>query len=267
MPDSYLDIAKKAALEAGAMIRAEKDRRHQVDRKSGFDFVTEVDKKSEEIIRNIILTAFPDHGFFGEEQVSQSGMPEDELLKKAGEYTWVVDALDGTTNFIRGIPQYAVSIALLHGQKLAAGAVYDPNRDELFSAAAGQGAYLNGKRIRVSDKTDFADAIVSFGFPAVDMEKRERTMKRFCAVAPLVGSARIYNCAALLLCYAACGRTELTFEEGIHLWDMAAGILLVREAGGEVRKLDGEELDIFARENLAGPRELVRKFTELTAGM
>ena len=258
---AYLEAARAAALAAGRMIAQETGRSHLVSRKQGFDFVTEVDRKSEEILRGMIREAFPDHGFFGEEQVSSGGGPEDEVLDDMPEYFWAVDALDGTTNFIRGIPQFAVSLALIHRGQALAGAVYDPCRDELFSALKGHGATLNGQEIHVSRAGSLKDAILSFGFPASDMEKRAQTVSRFIRLAPRIGSLRVFNCASLLLCYTACGRIDLTFEQGIHLWDMAAGILLVEEAGGVVRALDGSPLDVHARENLAGPEPLVRALT------
>ena len=257
---AFLEIAEQAAQSAGRMIREETHHPHTVSRKHGFDFVTEVDRRSEEIIRGIIRSAFPDHGFFGEEEVSSGSRPEDQILEEAGEYLWVVDALDGTTNFIRGIPQYAVSVALVRRGQILAGAVYDPNRDELFSALRGHGASLNGQPIRVSGAASLSDAILSFGFPASDMEKRRQTVRRFDRVSPLLGSLRVFNCASLLLCYTACGRIDLTFEQGIHLWDMAAGLLLIEEAGGITLDLDGRPLTVFARENLAGPEPLVRQF-------
>ena len=259
---AFLDIAKEAALSAGRMIHEETKRPHTVSRKHGFDFVTEVDRRSEEIIRGIILSAFPDHGFFGEEEVSSGTRSEDRLLDEAGEYLWVVDALDGTTNFIRGIPQFAVSVALVRRGQIIAGAVYDPSHDELFSALRGHGATLNGQPIRVSGVGTLSDAILSFGFPASDMEIRRQTVQQFNQLAPLLGSLRVFNCASLLLCYTACGRIDLTFERAIHLWDMAAGLLLVEEAGGITRGLEGQPLTVYTRENLAGPETLVRQFLE-----
>lgn len=266
MEQKFLDTAKGAALSAGYMICKETNRPHAVSRKHGFDFVTEVDRRSEEIIRNVIHAAWPDHGFFGEEQVSSGNRSEDELLDDAPEYLWVVDALDGTTNFIRGIPQYAVSIALVHKGEIIVGVVYDPNRDELFSAARGRGAELNGQPIRVSPVKDLSDAILSFGYPASDMEIRRQTAERFSRLSPLLGSIRVFNCASLLLCYTACGRIDCTFEQGIHLWDMAAGILLVEEAGGVVSTISGSPITVHARENLAGPAVLVRKLLEQQKG-
>ena len=255
---AYLETAEAAVRTAGRMIREETSRPHTVSRKQGFDFVTEVDRRSEEIVREIVHTAFPDHTFFGEEQVSADPRGEDQVLDGAGENLWAVDALDGTTNFIRGIPQFAVSAALIQRGKITAGAVYDPSRDELFSAARGHGAFLNGQPIHVSGAGKLNEAILSFGYPASDFEKRAQTVERFLRVSPQLGSIRVFNCASLLLCYTACGRIDLTFEQGIHLWDMAAGLLLVEEAGGTVCALDGSPLDVHARENLAGPEPLVR---------
>lgn len=259
----YRDIARQAALAAGEMIRGEVKKQHQVQCKGGFDFVTEVDRMSESLICSRLSQAFPTHGFFCEEQVSSADITERELLEQMPEYTWIIDALDGTTNFIRGIPQFAVSIALFHKGKPLVGVVYDPSRDELFEAEAGCGAYLNGVPIHVSQAAHFCDAIVSFGFPAVDLGLRSHTMSLLEKLSMKVGSVRIFNCAALLLCYAACGRTDLSFEEGIHLWDMAAGILIVQEAGGSALRMDGTALDRYARENLVGNPALVKAFLEV----
>ncbi len=257
-PNAFLETARKAAWTAGRMIAENTASPHDVSRKNGFDFVTEVDRRSEEIIRGLIQDAFPDHGFFGEEQVSSDIRSEDRLLEEAPEYFWAVDALDGTTNFIRGIPQFSVSVALIRKGQIIAGAVYDPSRDELFSALRGHGAELNGRPIHVSGVTKLSDAILSFGFPASDMEKRKETVNRFLKLSPSLGSLRVFNCASLLLCYTACGRIDLTFEQGIHLWDMAAGLLLIEEAGGVLCALNGSPLDVHARENLAGPKILVK---------
>ena len=259
---AFLDVARQAVLAAGQLIRRQTNRPHTVSRKHGFDFVTEVDRQSEETIRGIIRSAFPEHSFFGEEQVSADSRSEDQLLDEATEYLWAVDALDGTTNFIHGIPQYAVSVGLVHNGRIEAGAVYDPNRDELFSALRGHGATLNDQPIHVSAVETLSDAILSFGYPAVDMALRTDTVTRFNRLSPRLGSLRVFNCASLLLCYTACGRIDLTFEQGIHLWDMAAGLLLVEEAGGIVRAVDGSPLGVHARENLAGPETLVRQLLE-----
>lgn len=264
MPD-FLSAAKQAALEAGKMVKAEVKKQHKVYCKGGFDFATEVDRMSENLIREMISRLYPDHCFFCEEQVSGDGVPEDEILKNLGEYTWVVDALDGTTNFIRGIPQFAISVALLHHGQVQVGVVYDPSRDELFAAEAGKGATLNGEPIHVSTVVELKQSIMSYGFPASDLTLRSRTLDRVQRIAMEVGSVRVFNCAALLLCYVACGRTDFSWEEGLHLWDMAAGILLVREAGGCVSRIDGSDFTVFSRDNLAGNPQLHKAFLSAQA--
>lgn len=258
----FLSIAEKAALSAGELVRGHLQEQHVIQCKGGFDFVTEVDRLSEGHIRKIISDAFPTHGFFCEEQVSEETVDEKALLHRLEGYTWVIDALDGTSNFIRGIPQFAVSIALVHDGEVIAGVVYDPSRGELFSAEKGGGAMLNHKPIRVGQVRELKSAIVSFGFPAADFQKRSETLEMAKRIAMNVGSFRIFNCAALLLCYVAAGRTDLSFEQGLHLWDMAAGALMVKEAGGDVTCLNGSGFTIFSTENLAGNAVLRQQFLE-----
>lgn len=259
----FLDVAEKAAKEAGKIVINHIHEKHIVENKAGFDFVTEIDKLSEKFIHDSISSAYPDHSFFCEEQMSSGTIDEDSYLKSLKGYTWIVDALDGTTNFIRGIPQFAISIALIFNCEIIVGVVYDPNRDELFSAEKGKGAFLNGQQIFVSEKTFLEDTILSLGFPASDLYKRADIMKKLTRISMKIGSLRVFNCASLLLCYVSCGRTDWTFEEGIHLWDMAAGILLVKEAGGTVLNIDGTPFSIFSKSNLAGNKEIIKKVIEL----
>lgn len=251
--EKYLEVAVDAAREAGRILLEHHHMRHQVRSKAEFDFATEVDDLSEAAIRARIARAFPTHRFMGEEEVSGSGTDEDALLAALGEdeYLWVIDALDGTTNYIRGLPEFCISIALVHRRELALGVVYDPVSDELFSARAGAGAWLNGRRLRVSDAADSAHSIFGMGFPAAELDKRRETMRALERVAMDFVSQRVYNCAALLLCYVACGRLDMSFEMGIHLWDCAGGAVIVREAGGTVTRFDGSPFDLFARDNLA----------------
>lgn len=262
MPEE-LEVAKQAALSAGAMILSRVHSKHAVEQKSGFDFVTEVDRLSEDLIRGIIRQAFPDHDFFCEERVSCAMQSEDELLGRMEGSTWVIDALDGTTNSIRGIPQFVISIALVRDGRLEVGVVYDPSRNELFAARRGQGATLNGTPIHVSKETRMSQSILACGFPAANLEKRAHTMEKIQKLAMRDGSMRIFNCAALLLCYVACGRLDLSWEEGLHLWDMAAGVLLVREAGGTVSRADGSPFDLMSREHLAGNSDLHSAFLDI----
>ncbi len=263
----YRDYAIRAARAGGDVIREHLRDAHQVRAKAEFDFVTEVDALSEERIRAFLRESFPEHRFFGEESVSETPENETALLEafRPDEYTWIVDALDGTTNFIRGIPQFCVSIALARGKELIAGAVYDVSRDEMFSAEAGKGAFCNGRPIHVSQAETLGQSIVSFGFPAAERAKRASTLQALERLSEEVGSVRIFNCAALLLCYAACGRTDASFERGIHIWDMAAGIVLVREAGGTVTRCDGGPFDILSRENAVSNGRIHARLLEAIA--
>lgn len=235
----FLATAEEAARGAGKLILSHLHDKHRVENKSAFDFVTETDQLSEDFIRGYISERFPDHHFFCEEQVSALDADERTLIEAFDGYTWVVDALDGTTNYIRTIPQFAVSIGLAKDGEIIAGAIYDPMRDELFSAEKGAGAFLNGSPMHVSDVAEPEKCILGAGFPSSDMKKRAETMALIQNCGMHLGSLRLYNCAALLLSYVACGRIDASFEQGIHLWDMAAGTLLIKEAGGSVTDLDG----------------------------
>ena len=251
--DKHLEVAISAAREAGRILLRRKHMRHEIRHKADFDFVTEMDELSEATIRGMLSTAFPTHRIMGEEEVSSSGRDEAELLAELGEdeYLWVIDALDGTTNYIRGLPQFCISIAMVHHRRLELGVVYDPVADEMFSALRGCGAWLNDSEIHVSDVADPAHAIFGMGFPAAELDKRRETMAMLNRIDMDFISMRVYNCAALLLCYVACGRLDMSFELGIHLWDMAGGALIVQEAGGSVTRSDGSPFDLFARDNLA----------------
>lgn len=259
----FLEVAKKAAIGAGKIVLEHLNDSHIVEQKKGFDFVTEIDRISENYIHNLISIRYPDHNFFCEEQISAGTMGEDDYLGLLNGYTWVVDALDGTTNFIRGIPQFAISIALIHEGEIIVGVVYDPNRNELFSAENNCGAFLNGERIYVSNKTRLEDTIMSLGFPAADLSKRADIMEKLNKVSMEIGSLRVFNCASLLLCYVSCGRIDWTFEDGIHLWDMAAGVLLIREAGGMITNIDGTSFSVFSKSNMAGNKKILNKAIEL----
>lgn len=254
----FLKTAEEAARGAGRLILAHLNEKHQVENKSTFDFVTEVDRLSEDFIRGYILERFPDHHFFGEEQVSALGADESSLIEAFEGYTWVVDPVDGTTNFIRTIPQFAVSIGLVKDKELIAGAIYDPMRDELFSAEKDAGAFLNGKPMHVSTVREPEKCILGCGFPAADMQKRAETMANMQSLGMHLGSMRLYNCAAILLSYVACGRIDASFEQGIHLWDMAAGVLLIREAGGEVTDLDGSPFRLTGTQYRAANPDLLK---------
>ena len=229
-----LTVAVKAARKAGSIItRASFDiDKLNVRAKRQNDFVSEVDHAAEDAIISILRDAYPTHGFLAEE----SG----EKDMKA-EYVWVIDPLDGTTNFLHGFPQYCVSIGLLHKGKLANAVVFDPNRNELFTATKGAGAFLNDRRIRVSKTDKLEDALLGTGFPFKELENLEEYLRGMRKLMRTCSGIRRPGAAALDLAWVAAGRTDGFWEMGLSPWDMCAGALLIREAGGLVGDFDGED--------------------------
>jgi myo-inositol-1(or 4)-monophosphatase len=229
-----LNIAVRAARRAGSIInRATLDGSAlQVRSKRANDFVTRVDGAAEEAVIDIVRKAYPDHGFIAEE--SGESTPD-------AEYLWIIDPLDGTTNFIHGFPQYAVSIAVQHRGALTHAVVYDPAKNELFTASQGRGAFLNDRRIRVSKCLKLDDALVGTGFPFKELGRLDLYMKQLRTFMSKSSGVRRAGAAALDLAYVACGRLDAFWELGLAPWDMAAGALLIQEAGGLVADLSGEQ--------------------------
>jgi myo-inositol-1(or 4)-monophosphatase len=231
-----LGIAVKAARRAGAIInRAARDvETLSVTRKRHADFVTEVDQAAELAIIDVLRRAYPDHAILAEESGAQAG--------KAGgsEFTWIIDPLDGTTNFIHGFPQYAVSIGLQHKGVLTHGVIYDPTKDELFTASRGRGAHLNDRRLRVSKRAQMGDALIGTGFPFRELTHLGEYLAMFREVTTRTAGIRRAGAAALDLAYVAAGRLDGFWEIGLSPWDMAAGALMVQEAGGLVGDFSGE---------------------------
>jgi myo-inositol-1(or 4)-monophosphatase len=229
-----LNTAVKAARKAAGIIsRASFDiDKLTIRKKRQNDFVSEVDEAAEEAIISVLRDAYPDHGILAEE----SGRSDTK-----SDYVWVIDPLDGTTNFLHGFPQYCVSIGLLHKGKPTQAVVFDTNRNELFTATKGVGAYLNDRRIRASriDKVD--DALVGTGFPFREVGHLDDYLRMFKNVTKGTSGIRRPGAAALDLAWVACGRIDAFWEIGLSPWDMAAGALLVREAGGLIGDLDGNE--------------------------
>lgn len=227
-----LNIAVKAARRAATIInRASMDLDLlQVQAKQPNDFVTEVDKAAEEAIIDVLREAYPEHGILAEE----SGASGDS------DFQWIIDPLDGTTNFIHGFPQYSVSIALAEKGVLQHAVVYDPTRNELFTASRGRGAFLNDRRIRVSKRIRLNESLIGTGFPFKNMEHCDAYLGMFKELTSKTAGLRRPGSAALDLAYVASGRTDGFFEIGLMPWDMAAGILLVTEAGGLVSDFAGE---------------------------
>lgn len=232
-----INIAVKAARRAGQIInRASNDLDSlKVAAKQPNDFVTEVDKAAEAAIIETLQDAYPAYGILAEE----SGASPAKSGQDA-EYQWIIDPLDGTTNFIHGMPQYAVSIALARGNVLEHAVIFDPNRNELFTASKGGGAFLNERRIRVSRRTRLGEALIGTGFPYREFDKMDLYLSIFKELAQKTAGQRRPGAASLDLAYVACGRYDGFWEFGLAPWDMAAGALLISEAGGLVSDLRGE---------------------------
>jgi myo-inositol-1(or 4)-monophosphatase len=232
-----LNIAIKAARRAGQIInRASNDvDLLKVTAKQQNDFVTEVDKFAEAAIIETLQEAYPGYGILAEESGHSAGLGEGDH-----EYEWIIDPLDGTTNFIHGVPQYAVSIALAKNGIVDQAVVYDVNRNDLFTASKGAGAFLNERRIRVSKRLRLEGSLLGTGFPYREFDKIDTYLDIFKDLAQRTAGMRRPGAAALDLAYVACGRFDGFWEFGLSPWDMAAGTLLISEAGGLVSDLRGD---------------------------
>jgi len=233
-----LNMAIKAAYEAGDIIARSADRidQLQIENKDKNDFVTEIDRSAEDTIIGILKKAYPDHAFLGEESGKHEG-------KEGGsaQYEWIIDPLDGTTNFLYGIPHFAVSIALKKDGKLDQAVIYDPMKDDLFYASRGGGAFLNKRRIRVSKRLSLSNALLTTGIPYLP-EHSENIDNYFNTMKAMIidtAGVRRPGSAPLDLAYVAAGRYDGFWEFALHEWDIAAGVLLVQEAGGLIGDLNG----------------------------
>ncbi|HQU97548.1 MAG TPA: inositol monophosphatase family protein [Nitrosomonas sp.] len=231
-----LTIAVKAARRAGKIINQASQSIDllTVTKKSHSDYVSEVDRAAEDAILSVLKTAYPDHGILAEE----SGQHGD---RKQSDYLWIIDPLDGTTNFLHGFPKYAISIGLAYRGVMTHAVVYDPVMNELFTASKGGGAFLNDRRIRVSKRARLEDCLIGTGFPFRDFTHAEAYFSMFRAIVPRTAGIRRPGSASLDLCYVACGRYDGFWEIGLAPWDMAAGCLLITEAGGLIGDLEGDE--------------------------
>jgi myo-inositol-1(or 4)-monophosphatase len=225
----FVAVAEQAARVGGQVLQDWKGR-FQIREKGPADLVTDADEASQEAVRRTILSAFGDHDVLAEEDRA--------LQERRSEYRWIVDPLDGTTNYVHGVPHYAVSVALEHGGELLAGAVYDPSAKECFVAARGAGSRLNGKPMRASDTTSLAAALVAVSFPPL-VEPGSRSLEDFLKVIVRSRAVRRTGSAALNLCYVAAGRFDAYSARETRAWDVAAGALLVQEAGGTIVGIDG----------------------------
>jgi myo-inositol-1(or 4)-monophosphatase len=254
-----LNIAVRAARRAGSIInRAALDGGGlEVRAKQRNDFVTRVDQAAEEAILEVVRKAYPDHAVLAEESGRSAG---------SAEYEWIIDPLDGTTNFIHAFPQYCVSVGIRHRGALAHGVVYDPVRNELFTASKGRGAFLNDRRIRVSKCARLGDALVGTGFPFKEVSRLDVYVKQLENLMKASSGVRRAGAAALDLAYVACGRLDAFWEMGLSAWDMAAGALMILEAGGLVGDLRGEPGYLESGEILAATPKIFPPLIEALSG-
>lgn len=258
MQKPAVNVMVKAARAGGGILLRHMHRLDALNvvEKDRLDYASEVDGLAEEAIVKELRRANPDYAILGEEGGARKGN------RGPSRFTWVIDPLDGTSNYLRGFPHWCVSIALCEGPEPVHAVIFDPLRNELFTASRGDGAVLNDKRIRVAERRDLAGAVLGTGFPP---RERKRAGAQLKCIGTLLESAediRRTGSAALDLAYVACGRTDGYFEAGIHAWDIAAGILLVREAGGRVCDFRGQgtapvHIDTGPRHLIAGNVKLV----------
>lgn len=257
--NQYLSIAEEAARAAGTYIRAHLGNLSATDiaTKQASDYVTIVDKASERLIIGILQRTFPDHRFLAEES------QQDESMEG---YRWIIDPLDGTTNFIHTVPTFAVSIALQHEGQIIAGVIFDPMQGELFTAAHREGALLNGRNISVSSRSSLADSLIATGFPFKQRDLIDPYLAAFRRVFMRVSDLRRPGAAALDLAGVACGRYDGFFEIGLKPWDAAAGGLLIREAGGVITDFGGGDTWLETGNIIAGsPAAHAALITEVQA--
>lgn len=254
---SFLDLAERAALRAGTLIRDSVNQVTRVEHKSAIDLVTAVDRQSEQLIVGIIRERYPGHSIVAEEETSVS--------PGSSSYRWIIDPLDGTTNFVHGYPQFAVSIAVVHQDELVAGVVHDPMRRETFSAIQGGGAHMNGRDIHTSAVEELDKALLATGFPYDRREKADEYLGLFRSFMCAAQGLRRAGAASLDLCHVAAGRLDGFWERKLHAWDIAAGSLIVREAGGRVTDFQGGALDIWGSEILCSNGRIHGEMVALTA--
>jgi len=241
------NFAMQMARDAGRILVDRQGRALQVSKKGDIDLVTESDLASEKLIIERIRSYYPRHAILAEESGASAG---ENVAEGKSEWRWIIDPLDGTTNYAHGYPCYCVSIALERAGKIEIGVVYDPTRDEMFAAERGQGATLNDRRMRVSDVEELNSSMLCTGFP-YNVRERENFARHFAAFTMRAQAVRRDGSAAIDLAYVACGRFEGFWEDGLHPWDVAAGLLLIEESGGMVTDFNSGPLSIYTPKVLA----------------
>lgn len=251
-----VNIATSAAKEAGSIIHkySQQLERIKINEKSKNDFVSEVDLKAEQAIINTIHKAYPDHSIMAEE----SGHVDND-----SEFTWIIDPLDGTKNFLHGFPFYAVSIAVKHKNRIEHGVIYNPINLDLFTASRGQGARLNDQRIRVSKENRFEKTLIGTGFPCQNRDKNTNYLNTFTSISSQCSGIRRTGSAALDLAFVAAGKLDGFWEFGLKPWDLAAGSLLIKEAGGLVSNDQGNEDILNSGNVVAGNPKTLKALLQL----
>lgn len=233
-----LNFAQQTARDAGRILLEKFGRRINVSKKGDINLVTEADLASEQLVIERIGSYYPKHEILAEESGATAGAGGD------GRWKWIIDPLDGTTNYAHGYPCFCVTIALEHDGEIVVGATFDPTRDEMFAAERGQGASLNGRQIRVSDTEELSEALLCTGFP-YDVSEKANFIQHFSEFTTKARGIRRDGAAAIDLAYVACGRFDGFWEEGLHPWDVAAGVLFIEEAGGRVSYYDDSPFSIY----------------------
>ena len=249
---ALLNVMVAAARKAGRSLKRDfgEVEHLQVSLKGPANFVSAADRKAEQILRTELAKSRPGYGFLGEEGGRVEGTDT--------THTWIVDPLDGTTNFLHGIPQFAISIALEREHTIVAAVVYNPANEELFLAERGKGAFLNEQRLRVSGRRRMSEAVIACGLPHLGRGDLALFRQEFCVIQDKVAGLRRFGAAALDLAWVAAGRFDAFWERDLSPWDMAAGLLLVREAGGFATDLDGNDA-IFAKSQIAAGNETIHR--------
>ncbi len=259
MPSNFsanMNVMMMAARRAGRSLTKDfgEVEKLQVSSKSAGDFVSRADIRAEGMIREDLMEARKTYGFLGEESAEVIG--EDPTRR------WIVDPLDGTTNFLHGMPHWAVSIALEHKGEIVSAVIYDPIKDEMFVAEKGKGAWINEMRLRVSNRANFIESVFATGVPFGGSPNLPGLLQQVARLSPMCAGIRRWGSAALDMAYVAAGRYEGYWEKGIHPWDIAAGILIVKEAGGFVQAMEGDTDPLTSGSVLAANTEVFQKFAK-----
>ena len=251
LQSALMNVMVKAARRAGRSLKRDlgEIENLQVSMKGPANFVSLADKRAEEILYTDLTKARPGYGFIGEEGGNRVG--DDKT------HTWIVDPLDGTTNFLHGIPQFAISIGLQREGVIIAGLIYNPGNEELYTAEKGKGAFLNDTRLRVAGRKQLHDCVIACGLPHIGRGDHELSRKEMTALQPKVAGLRRFGAASLDLAYVAAGRLDGYWERNLQQWDIAAGIIMIREAGGVVSDIQGRDIDAMTTGNVVCGNESV----------